>query len=91
MVRIPAELSLALGSAHFRRGEREPAEESYRAALRTNNGLGAAHNNLAFICMITGRLDEARKHLRQAEEAGFRVDPGFKKDLSEKIASGAKE
>src|SRR6185503_10203913 len=55
-VRVPAELSLGLGSAYFRLGRHGQAEEHYRAALAADNKLGAAHNNLAVILMLTGRL-----------------------------------
>jgi len=83
-VTIPAELSLALGSAYFRQGELEAAEESFRAAIRRRGNLGAAHNNLAVICMMTGRLEEARSEIRAAEEAGFYVSGQFKADLEQK-------
>lgn len=83
-VTIPAELSLALGSAYFRLEQLEPAEESFRAAIRRRGNLGAAHNNLAVICMMTGRIEEARKEIRAAEQAGFHVSGRFKADLEEK-------
>jgi tetratricopeptide (TPR) repeat protein len=81
VVRIPAELSLALGSAHFRMGQIEAAEENYRAAIKARPGLGAAHNNLAVICMMTDRYEEAKREIRAAEETGFIVSPLFKADL----------
>ena len=81
---IPAELSLALGSAYYRQGQLEDAEREYRSAIRRRGDLGAAHNNLAVVYMLTGRFDEAKKEIRTAEEAGFRVSPLFKKDLEEK-------
>jgi len=80
-VRVPAELSLALGSAYFRLDQLEPAEKNYRAAIRAKGSLGAAHNNLAVIYMMTGRFDEARREIVAAEEAGFTVSLQFKKDL----------
>ena len=83
-VTVPAELHLALGSAYFRLGQLEPAEESYRAAIRRRGNLGAAHNNLAVICLMTGRLEEARREIRAAEEAGFFVSVRFKSDLEER-------
>ena len=79
--RIPAELSLAIGSAHYRLGHLEEAEEAYRSAIRSKGSLGAAHNNLAVVFMVTGRLDEAREEVAAAEEAGFRVAQRFKTDL----------
>jgi len=80
-VRVPAELSLSLGSAHFRLGKLEPAEVEYRAAIASDKGLGAAHNNLAVIYMLTGRFDEARAAIKRAEQAGFAVSPQFKQEL----------
>ena len=81
----PAEVLLALGSAHFRDGDRDAAEDEWKAAVAVNPKLGEAHNNLAVICMQTGRLVEAEQSLKLAEKAGFRVNPQFKDDLKEKM------
>ena len=89
-VRIPAELSLALGSAHFRLGRLEDAERHYRAAIESDQKLGAAHNNLAVICMLTGRFDEAKIEVKAAEKAGFAVSPRFKDDLKEREKAAKK-
>jgi len=88
--RVPAELSLGLGSAHFRLGRLEEAEREYRASIGTDAKLGAAHNNLAVICMMTGRLGEAEEEMKRAEKAGFPVNPLFKKDLEEKLRARTK-
>jgi Flp pilus assembly protein TadD len=77
----PSEVSLALGSAYFRAGDLAQAETSYVAAINVNPRMGEAHNNLAVIYMITGRLNEAEKEVQLAEQAGFRVNPMFKDDL----------
>jgi tetratricopeptide (TPR) repeat protein len=84
----PAAFSLALGSAYFRSGHPADAEREYREAIRVNSKLGEAHNNLAIICFLTGRLDEAEKEMKAAERAGFAVNPRFKDDLkkAEKVA-----
>lgn len=82
--RIPAELSLALGSAYYRQGRFDDAEREFRSATQRKSDLGAAHNNLAVVHMLAGRFDEARLEIRAAEEAGFRVSPLFKTDLDEK-------
>jgi Flp pilus assembly protein TadD len=84
--RVPAELSLALGSAHFRLGQIAEAEYSYRSAIRTDGDLGAAHNNLAVVLMMTDRFEEARRQIREAERVGFRVSPAFKEDLESRAA-----
>jgi tetratricopeptide (TPR) repeat protein len=78
---IPAEVSMALGSAYFRQGLLSDAEEAWREAIKGNPKLGAAHNNLAVVCLKTGRLTEAEEELRRAEKAGFSVNPRLKDDL----------
>ena len=83
--RPPAEVLLALGSAHFRNGDREAAEAEWLAAIQRNPKLGEAHNNIAVIYMQTGRLDEALQEVTLAEKAGFKVNPQFKADLKEKV------
>ena len=80
----PAEVLLALGSAHFRNGDADEAEASWKGAIEANPKLGEAHNNLAVIYMQTDRLDAADEELKQAEKAGFRVNPQFKADLKQK-------
>jgi tetratricopeptide (TPR) repeat protein len=78
----PAELSLALGSAHFRNGQLPEAEQHWRTAIRANPSFGEARNNLAVILFLTGRLEEARGEITLAKKAGFIVDPRFEKDLT---------
>jgi tetratricopeptide (TPR) repeat protein len=80
-IKIPAELSLALGSAQFHMGNLPEAEKEYRQAVSSDPKLGAAHNNLAVIYMLSGRFDEAKQEVKAAEKAGFRVSEQFKKDL----------
>ncbi len=77
----PTWISVALGSAYFRRGSIEEAEREYREALKVDPKLGEAHNNLAVICMQTGRLDEAEGEIKLAEKAGIRVNPALKEDI----------
>jgi tetratricopeptide (TPR) repeat protein len=79
--RAPAEVLLALGSAHFRNGDRDAAELEWKAAISANPKLGEAHNNLAVILMQSQRYDEAEAEIIAAEKAGFRVNPQFKTDL----------
>jgi len=87
---IPAELSLGLGSAYFRLNQMDPAEQNFRAAVGANPKLGAAHNNLAVICMLSGRLDEADREIKAAEKAGFTVSPRFKDDLKQRLSAKPK-
>ncbi len=77
----PAEVLLALGSAHFRNGNREQAEIQWRASAQADSKLGQAHNNLAVIYLQTGRKKEAENEITLAEKAGFRVNPQLKEDV----------
>jgi tetratricopeptide (TPR) repeat protein len=77
----PAEVSLALGSAHFRNNQFPEAEREWKAAIDANPKLGEAHNNLAALYAITGRKTEAESAVRAAEKAGFRVNPRLKEDI----------
>jgi tetratricopeptide (TPR) repeat protein len=82
--RPPADVLLALGSAHFRNGDREAAEAQWLAAIQANPKLAEAHNNIAVIYMQTNRLDRALEEVTLAEKAGFKVNPQFKADLKDK-------
>ena len=77
----PSELSLALGSAYFRNDQFEDAEREWKAAVDVNPRFGEAHNNLAALYAITGRKQEAEAAVREAERAGFRVNPQLKEDI----------
>jgi len=79
--RPPAEVALSLGSAYFRSGALADAEREYRAALDVDPDMGEAHNNLAVVLMLTGRLEEAGREIEQAKASGFPVNPMFEKDL----------
>jgi Flp pilus assembly protein TadD len=77
----PAEVSLALGSAHFRNGDALDAEREWKAAVDVNPRLGEAHNNLAALYALSGRKREAEAAVRAAEQSGFRVNPQLKEDI----------
>jgi Tfp pilus assembly protein PilF len=81
---MPAEFSLALGSAHLRNGQLAEAEREYQEAVKVNPKMGEAYNNLAVVYMSTGRLAEAENAVKQAEKAGFKVHPQLKKDIASK-------
>jgi Flp pilus assembly protein TadD len=81
-LQIPAELSLALGSAHFRAGQREDAEREWKAAVSVNNRLGEAHNNLAALYAMSGRKTDAEEAVKAAERARFQVHPQLKADIA---------
>jgi tetratricopeptide (TPR) repeat protein len=80
-MRVPAFVSLSLGSAHFRRGSMTDAERAYRNALTSNPKMGEAHNNLAVVLLMTGRPEEAARSVKDAERNGFRVNPRLKEDI----------
>jgi Flp pilus assembly protein TadD len=77
----PPWISVALGGAYFRSGAFADAEREYRAALEVDSNVGEAHNNLAVLCLLSGRLDEADREVALAEKGGFRVPPGLKDDI----------
>ncbi len=80
-LRVPAFVSLSLGSAHFRRGSMVDAEREYRSALKANAKMGEAHNNLAVVLLMTGRAEDARKSVKDAERYGYPVNPQLKDDI----------
>src|SRR5713101_616185 len=82
---VPAEFSLALGSAYYRSGALAEAQREYEAALKVRPRLGEAHNNLAVVYMTQGRLQDAAEHMKAAEKAGFHVNPRFKADLEKRL------
>lgn len=77
----PAWISLALGSAYFRTDAMVDAEREYREAIKVDPKLGEAHNNLAVVCILTGRYREAEAEIATAEKCGFKVNPQLKNDL----------
>ena len=79
--RPPAFVLLAIGSAHFRNGNRDAAEEQWRAAVETDPKLGEAHNNLAVIFLQKGQKGDAQNAVKLAEKAGFKVNPQLKADI----------
>ena len=80
----PGFISLALGSAYFRAQRLADAEREYRATIDVDPKAGEAHNNLAVVYMLTGRLAESAKELGLAEKAGYKVNPQLKEDLNER-------
>jgi tetratricopeptide (TPR) repeat protein len=79
--RAPAFVMLAIGSAHFRNGDRESAGSAWEAAVQANSKLGEAHNNLAVYYMLSGRKADAETAVKNAEKAGFKVNPQLKADI----------
>jgi Tfp pilus assembly protein PilF len=77
----PPEIALALGSAWFHAGDLASAEREFRSAAAAESTSGDAHNNLAVVLMLTGRLDEAEQAVRSAESRGVTVDPRLTNEL----------
>lgn len=88
-VEVPIRISFALGTAYLNAGLPEKAEWELVAVLRADPGFGDAHNNLAAVYLATGRFEDAANHVRLAEEAGVRVDPAMKADISARYSPGA--
>jgi tetratricopeptide (TPR) repeat protein len=87
---IPPYIQTALGSAYFRTGAFGDAEREWRLALEVDAGIGEVHNNLAVVCMLTGRYDDAEKEIQLAEKNGFRVNQGLKDDVKARKAGSRK-
>jgi Flp pilus assembly protein TadD len=82
----PPWISVALGSAYFRNGALPDAEREYREALKIDSKVGEAHNNLAVVCLLTGRYPEADAEIKAAEANGVNVNPQLKEDLKKASA-----
>lgn len=85
---VPAFVSLALGSAHFRSGNMPEAEKAWRDAIAVDAKIGEAHSNLAVVYMTTGRFDDAEKSIKSAEKAGFKVNPELKEEIKNRKKAG---
>jgi tetratricopeptide (TPR) repeat protein len=84
---VPAEVSLALGSAYYRNAQTQDAEREWHQAVSVNPRLGEAHNNLAVLYMQSGRKAEAEAAVKAAERARFRVHPQLKEDIKKMTAA----
>jgi tetratricopeptide (TPR) repeat protein len=84
-LRVPAFVSLSLGSAQFRKGSMADAEREYRNAIKANPKMGEAHNNLAVVLLLTGRAEEAEQSVKQAERNRFKVSPELKADIRQAL------
>ena len=82
---VPPFISLALGSAYFRLDRLADAERQFRAAIAVDPKFGEAHSNLALVCLLTGRAQDAQTHVRIAEEGKFKVNPELKRQIREAL------
>ena len=87
--REPAGLGVALGNAHFHAGDLAEAEREFRRALLVEPKSGDAHNNLAVVLMLEGKLDEAELEVRAAEKAGVPVAPRLKEEIRQRRLAAA--
>jgi len=78
----PPQVLLALGSAHFRNGDAAEALANWEAAAEGDPRLGEAWNNLAVAYMRAGRKADAARAVKNAEGAGYRVNPRLKEDIA---------
>lgn len=77
----PLGVTLALGTAHFHAGSMPDAEREFRAVLAADPRSGDAHNNLAVVLMLDGRLAEAEREAALAGKHGTPVDPRLKQEI----------
>ena len=82
---VPFFVSLALGAAYFRSERFADAEREYKVAINENPASGETHNNLAVLYMMTGRIDEAAAEITAAEKTGYKVNPGLKDEVKQKM------
>ena len=80
----PAFVSLALGSAYFRAQRIADAEREYKATIDADPKAGEAHNNLAVVYLITGRVEAAAQEVALAEKLRFNVNPDLKAEIAER-------
>lgn len=79
--RVPAFVSLSLGSAYFRAGRLADAERAYKETIEADPRSGEAHNNLAVVYLETARPTEAMASLKAAKSAGFKVNPRLEEEI----------
>ena len=77
----PPGVTLALGTALFQTGAIAEAETAFRAVLKRDPGSGDAHHNLALVCAITDRLDEAEREVGLAEKANVPIHPRLREEI----------
>lgn len=76
------EIHFLVGTAHMKLEQFEEAAKEFREALALRPNFGEAHNNLAVVLYYRRDYPACWEHLRAAEQAGVRVDPQFKEELT---------
>lgn len=84
---VPAWVSLALGSAHFRSGHMLDAEREYKAAIEADPKAGEAYQNLAVVYMTLQRYADAERAIASAKKTGFKVNPALEQEIKAKKKS----
>lgn len=74
------------GLCHAMLGDPEAALKEFDEALGISETYAEAHLNRAIVLQELGRFDEARKHLRRADELDHRDSEEFPSDVGHKIA-----
>lgn len=83
---IPSDYHYIHGNILFRLRRHSEAVEQYNRAIEADPTHSNAYNNLSLALFSLNRFDEAMDCLIRAEAAGAKVNPDFKKALTEKIA-----
>lgn len=69
-------------------GDPEAALKEFDEALRLSDTYAEAHLNRAIVLQELGRFEEARRHLRRADELDHQDSEEFPSDVGHKIAIG---
>jgi len=86
----PTGVTLALGTALFQIGAIAEAEVEFRAVLGRDPRSGDAHHNLALVCTITDRLEEAEAEIAAARKAKVPIHPRLLEELERRKRLRAK-
>src|SRR5258705_578598 len=79
---LTPEIHFLLGTALMKLERFDAAVDELRQALSLRPKFGEAHNNLAVVLFYRRDYAACWEHLRAAEGAGIRVDPGFLDELA---------
>jgi tetratricopeptide (TPR) repeat protein len=82
---VPADYFYIHGNALFQLRRASEAAAQYQEAIRRDPRHGNAYNNLALVWFSMGKYREALDCLMQAEAAGVKVNPDFKKAVEAKV------
>ena len=76
------EVHFLVGTAQMKLERFEEAAKEFQEALVLRPNFGEAHNNLAVVLYYRRDYAACWEHVRAAEQAGIRVVPQFKEELS---------